>query len=58
MYITNITEDQLKDAPEFSDDSWTDRDWETRLHQHFGTEPYWERGAAGQPNPMNPPRST
>jgi hypothetical protein len=28
-YMTNVTEDQLKDAPELSDDSWSDRDWET-----------------------------
>jgi hypothetical protein len=32
-YRTGITEAQLKDAPDFSDDSWTDRDWETRTHQ-------------------------
>ena len=34
-YRTEITEAQLKDAPAFSDDSWTDRDWETRTHQHY-----------------------
>jgi sporulation protein YlmC with PRC-barrel domain len=28
-FRTNITEQQLRDAPEFSDDSWQDRDWET-----------------------------
>ena len=28
-YVTNVTEAQLKDAPEFSDDSRNDRDWET-----------------------------
>jgi hypothetical protein len=32
---------RLKDAPEFSDDSWTDRDWETRTHQHYGAPTYW-----------------
>ena len=26
-FRTNITEEQLRDAPEFSDDSWQDRDW-------------------------------
>ena len=36
-----ITEAQLKDALDFSDDSWTDRDWETRTHQHYGASPYW-----------------
>lgn len=44
-YVTNVTEQQLRDAPEFSDDSWTgDRDWESRWHQHFGARPYWEEG--------------
>jgi hypothetical protein len=41
-YKTSVTEQQLQDAPEFSDDSWTDRDWETRIHQHYGARPYWE----------------
>jgi sporulation protein YlmC with PRC-barrel domain len=41
-FRTNITEQQLKDAPEFSDDSWQDRGWETRTHQYYGTPTYWE----------------
>jgi sporulation protein YlmC with PRC-barrel domain len=41
-FRTNITEQQLKDAPQFSDDSWQDRDWETRTHQYYGTPTYWE----------------
>jgi len=41
-FRTDITEQQLKDAPEFSDNSWQDRDWETRTHQHYGTPAYWE----------------
>jgi hypothetical protein len=40
-YRTGITESQLKDAPAFSDDSWMDRDWETRTHQHYGSPTYW-----------------
>ena len=40
-YRTGITEAQLRDAPEFSDDSWEDRDWETRTHQHYGAPTYW-----------------
>lgn len=40
-YRANISEAQLRDAPEFSDDSWSDRDWETRTHQHYGASPYW-----------------
>jgi hypothetical protein len=41
-FRTNITEKQLKDAPEFSDDSWQDRDWEARTHRHYGAPGYWE----------------
>jgi PRC-barrel domain len=57
-YITNVTEDQLKDAPEFSDDSWSDRNWEARWHQHFQTRPYWDeqRSASESRDPTNPAR--
>ena len=41
-YATNITEQQLKDAPAFSDDSWTDRSWETQTHKHYGAPTYWD----------------
>ena len=40
-YRTGITQSQLNDAPEFSDDSWEDRDWETRTHEHYGAPIYW-----------------
>ncbi|MGE3246619.1 MAG: PRC-barrel domain-containing protein [Beijerinckiaceae bacterium] len=40
-YVTEVTEDQLRNAPEFSDDVWRDRDWETRLHRHYGARTYW-----------------
>jgi hypothetical protein len=43
-YRTGITESQLRDAPEFSDDSWEDRDWETRTHEHYGVPTYWGDG--------------
>jgi hypothetical protein len=41
-FRTSITEQQLKDAPEFSDDSWQDRDWEARTHRYYGMPTYWE----------------
>lgn len=41
-YRTGITEDQLKSAPQFADDSWGNREWETRTHQHYGVRPYWD----------------
>jgi hypothetical protein len=40
-YRTGITEAQLRDAPAFGDDSWFDRDWEMRTHQHYGAPAYW-----------------
>ncbi len=41
-YTTTVTEKLLEDAPAFGDDSWTDRDWEMRVHQHYNARPYWE----------------
>jgi hypothetical protein len=43
-FRTGITEQQLKDAPEFSDDAWGDRDWEMRTHKHYTAPYYWELG--------------
>jgi hypothetical protein len=40
-YETNVTEALLRDAPAFSDDSWSDRNWETRTHSHYQVRPYW-----------------
>jgi hypothetical protein len=40
-YRTGITEQQLQSAPEFADDSWNDRAWETRTHEHYNAQPYW-----------------
>ena len=40
-FVTGITEQQLKDAPAFSDDSWGDRSWENRTYQHYNVQPYW-----------------
>ena len=40
-YVTDITEDQLKDAPAFSENSWSDRTWETQTYNHFKVSPCW-----------------
>jgi hypothetical protein len=41
-YKANVTEAQLRDAPEFSDDSWAaDRDWQRQTYSHYNVEPYW-----------------
>jgi hypothetical protein len=45
-YVANVTEEQLQNAPEFTEDSWSDRDWETRLHKNYGSAPYWEDAAS------------
>ena len=49
-FRTDVTEQQLKDAPAFSDDSWGDRDWESKTHQHYGTREYWGNGNIGRPS--------
>jgi hypothetical protein len=41
-FRTQITEAQLRDAPDFSDDSWSDRAWETQTHKHYGASSYWD----------------
>ena len=41
-YVTGITQKQLEDAPMFSDDSWSDRNWEATVNKHYGTPFYWE----------------
>jgi sporulation protein YlmC with PRC-barrel domain len=40
-YRTNITEEQLNDAPTADEDSWGDREYETRLHSYYNVPPYW-----------------
>jgi hypothetical protein len=40
-FVTGITQQQLKDAPAFSDDSWSDRNWETQTYKHYQVAPYW-----------------
>jgi hypothetical protein len=41
-FRTGISEAQLRDAPAFSDDSWSDRAWETNMHKHYGVPTYWD----------------
>jgi PRC-barrel domain len=40
-FRTDVTENQLRDAPEYSDDAWRNREWETRVHRHYSVPPYW-----------------
>jgi hypothetical protein len=42
-FVTGITAEQLKDAPGLADEqSWSDREWGQRLHQHYGAPTYWD----------------
>ena len=43
-FRTDINAERLKDAPEFSDDSWDNRDWESRVHDHYDVPAYWGNG--------------
>jgi PRC-barrel domain len=43
-YQTDVTEEQLRDAPGFSRDpdfDWDDRTRERELHDYYGVRPYW-----------------
>ncbi len=40
-YETNVTEAQLRDAPAFNDDAWSNRNWEAQTHTHYNVRPYW-----------------
>ena len=44
-YRTDVTEDQLRAAPEYSESSWTDRDWDRRTYDHYGVPYYWGTGS-------------
>jgi hypothetical protein len=41
-YTSDVTAEQLEAAPDYDARSWTDRDWETRVHAHYKARPYWE----------------
>lgn len=40
-YVTGITEQQLSNAPDYNDESWSNRDWEMQTHQNYNARPYW-----------------
>lgn len=40
-YVTDITEEQLKGAPERSDEWHRDRGWEQRTYDHYDVPYYW-----------------
>ncbi|WP_375175057.1 PRC-barrel domain-containing protein [Pseudooceanicola sp.] len=40
-FVTDITEADVKGAPERPDTWWSDRNWEERTHQYYGVPHYW-----------------
>lgn len=46
-YSTNVTEQQIQNAPQFSNNSLDSRDWEHHVHQHFEVSPYWDTRPEG-----------
>src|SRR5262249_31297846 len=41
QYTLDVSEAQLRSAPEYDGDSFEDRDWERRIHAHYKAWPYW-----------------
>lgn len=44
-FIFDQNKETLKNAPGFEKDNWpnfSDRDWGTNVHAHYGVRPYWE----------------
>ncbi|NYT46013.1 PRC-barrel domain-containing protein [Alcaligenaceae bacterium] len=39
---TTLTREQIKNGPEYDEDQPLDRDYETRLHQYYGRNTYWD----------------
>lgn len=40
-YTTDLTKEQLENAPRHDDNWHSDREWQERSHQHYGVSPYW-----------------
>jgi sporulation protein YlmC with PRC-barrel domain len=44
-FVLDVEKDVLEQADGFDKDNWpnmTDRDWGTRVHDHYKTAPYWD----------------
>lgn len=39
---TRLTQEQIKNSPEYDEDMSLDREFETRLHHHYGRPGYWD----------------
>ena len=45
-YVTDVSQELVESAPDYTDESWMDREWETRVHQHYSARPYWKESSA------------
>lgn len=43
--VVGVSKEVIKTAPEYVEDSVIERDFEDRLHAHYGRSPYWLRDA-------------
>ena len=41
-YEVNITEDQLRSAPTYDEEDWSDRDYGKRVSDYYGVPAYWD----------------
>jgi sporulation protein YlmC with PRC-barrel domain len=41
VFVTHVTLEQLKSAPDRPNHWHGDREWEERIFDHFGVPPYW-----------------
>jgi sporulation protein YlmC with PRC-barrel domain len=43
-FVLDFAKERLENAPGFDKDNWpdmADREWGLRIHDYYGTEPYW-----------------
>lgn len=45
-YTADVSEEALDAAPEFTASGLMSREWESLVHQHYKTPPYWEGESA------------
>ena len=41
-YEVNVTEDQLRGAPVYEEEEWSDRDYGKRVSDYYGVPAYWD----------------
>lgn len=49
-FVLDLDKEMLENAPGFDKDNWpdfSDREWGTQVHRHYGSNPYWESGSTG-----------